>query len=237
MTESMTRSLYGSVSKKCLIKYSLFYFRSVSLRVTATHLKFESAESFCDLQEISNENEISILRVFRVPGHGKGDGDHVGEGAYVALCRMIEIGIVLIGASDMVDYLLTKFQDDQNPSYLVKEIDSNCLQQVKDESRSHKYHTVYGLSKWQVILFLSNATTFKAAPWLCICAQYQVKYGLCSMFLEFEMNVANVNQVSLRSDLKQSISLRKTWIVATLRISFCQDQLVQLQLLPLLLIR
>ena len=59
-----------------------------------------------------------MIRVFGVPGHAKSEGDHVGGkggGAKVALHREIAVGIVLIGASHMVDYLATKFQDKKEP--------------------------------------------------------------------------------------------------------------------------
>ena len=82
----------------------------------------KSAESFYDLPEISNGNEISILRVFGVPGHGKSDGDHV-------------------GASQMADYLAIRFQDNKNPSYKVKEIDSNLLPLSMTRPNSRSFYS------------------------------------------------------------------------------------------------
>ena len=48
----------------------------LSLRVKTAPLSTNLLE--IDLQEINSENEISILRVIGIPGHGKGEGDHVG---------------------------------------------------------------------------------------------------------------------------------------------------------------
>ena len=49
------------------------------------------------------------VRVIMLGGRGGGGG------AKVALHREIAVGIVLIGASHMVDYLATKFQDKKEP--------------------------------------------------------------------------------------------------------------------------
>ena len=44
---------------------------------------------------------------------------------------------------------------------------------------------------------------------LCICTHCQIENGSCTMFQEFEWNVANVNQVSFIIDLVQSISTKE----------------------------
>ena len=42
--------------------------------------QYKSAQHFYDIQQISNKYEMSILRVFSIAGHGKGEVDHVGGG-------------------------------------------------------------------------------------------------------------------------------------------------------------
>ena len=42
-----------------------------------------SAQHFYDIQQVSNKYEMSILRVFSIAGHGKGEVDHVGGGGWL----------------------------------------------------------------------------------------------------------------------------------------------------------
>ena len=79
---------------------------------------------------------------------------------------------------------------------------------------------------------LLNATTFKIAPQLCTCTQCHVEYG--SYFRSLSWMSPMLTRYPSDQILCKAFLLRRTWIVATLRISFCQDQPAQLQLRQLL---
>ena len=162
--------------------------------------QYKSASHFSDIQEISNELNIPIIRVFGVAQHGKGEVDHVRGLAKVAIRREIAAGTFFANAADMVSFLNSKFGDKVNPNYCIKEIDCHLLDTERTNARLHKYHTIKGSSSFQIILFTPNSTVLKAASRICICEKCLLNYGSCSLFHEYSITVQELNKVSLRSN-------------------------------------
>ena len=71
--------------------------------------------------------------------HGKGEVDHVGGLAKVAIRRQIAEGDFFANAEDMVDFLTTKYESKTHPKYFVKEIDTKVLAEERDNCRLKIY--------------------------------------------------------------------------------------------------
>ena len=67
--------------------------------------QYKSAENFSDLHDLCNSLKIVVVRAFGVAAHGKGEVDHVGGLAKVAIRRQIAEGDFFANAEDMVDFL------------------------------------------------------------------------------------------------------------------------------------
>jgi hypothetical protein len=76
--------------------------------------QYKSAEHFYDLLCISNNTNKPIIRVFGIAGHGKGEVDHVGGIAKIAIRREIANDADLKDAEDMVTFLLKKFESNNH---------------------------------------------------------------------------------------------------------------------------
>ena len=149
--------------------------------------QYQSAAHFCDLQEIANENEISIVRVFVLL-------------AMVTIHRDIASGGHLADAEEMVAFLQNKFESRLNPKYFIKEIDEKELEIAHAETKLKRFRTIAGSSSFQVILFRPHSTHIKAAQCLCICDTCKIEYGSCPLFCEYEIGIQELNKTSLRSD-------------------------------------
>ena len=164
--------------------------------------QYKSAQHFFDLQEISNENDIFIIRIFGIAGHGKGEVDHVGGLTKIAIRHEIARGDYLDSAADMVDFLIEKFGNCVNPRYSISEISCRDLEIERLKAKSRKYHTIDGSATFQVIVFSPGATEISAAPRLCVvCQECSAKYGSCSLFTSYPLVVMELNKTSLRSSI------------------------------------
>ena len=162
--------------------------------------QYKSAAHFYDLQEIANKNEIAIVRVFGIAGHGKGEVDHIGGLAKVTIRREIASGGLLADAEEMVAFLQNKFESRLNPKYFIKEIDEKELEISRAETKLKRFRTIAGSSSFQVILFRPHSTHIKAAQRLCVCDTCKIEYGSCPLFCEYEIVIQELNKTSLRSD-------------------------------------
>ena len=69
----------------------------------------------------------------------------------------------------MVSFLKSKYSDNENPHYIIKEIKEGDLQIKRDNAKCKIYKRVDGSAKFQVIVFKPNSNSFKAANRLCVC--------------------------------------------------------------------
>ena len=88
---------------------------------------------------IENKQIIREGRSFEgystIPGHGKGEVDHVGGTAKVTIRRMAAAGRTFINATDIVDALKEKYADSTTTRYCIKEISEEELQTSRKEAR------------------------------------------------------------------------------------------------------
>ena len=105
--------------------------------------QYKSGLHFYHLQEISNNYVISVIRTYGIPGHGKGEVDHVGCTAKVT---------IFINATDIVDALNEKYADSTTTRYCIIEISEEELQTSRKEAWALKVSTVGGSSALLVLV-------------------------------------------------------------------------------------
>ena len=67
---------------------------------------------------------MSIIRIYGIAWHGKGEVDYIGGIAKIYLRREIATGTFMSRAADTVSFLKEKFHEKANPFYIAKEIDA-----------------------------------------------------------------------------------------------------------------
>ena len=82
--------------------------------------QYKSAEHFTDLQSISDDFEMPLVRLYGIEGHGKGEVDHVGGIAKVYARDQISRGVIYQNASSIVSSLVNKFGEKTNPKYHIQ---------------------------------------------------------------------------------------------------------------------
>ena len=161
--------------------------------------QYKSAQHFEDIQEICNSIEVPIIRLFSVACHGKGEVDHVGGLAKVAIRRFIGAGGMVLDADDCLAFLTKKFEEKTNPKFYCRKISVSSLNEARTEARLKKYPTIEGSTLFQVMVFKPNSPVFKVARRLCICEDCMNDYGSCPLFESFELRTGNLKKIYLRS--------------------------------------
>ena len=144
--------------------------------------QYKSAQHFDNIQNICNMIGVPIIRLFSVTGHGKGEVNHVEGLAKSSTRQYVGAGGKVLNATDFKDFLETMFTEKPNPTFFLKLTDVDDLADSWAEARLKKYLMIEGSDNFQVIVFQSNSTTFKAAFHLCICDWWLIDYGSCSLF-------------------------------------------------------
>ena len=161
--------------------------------------QYKSAEHFHDLQELATKYQITIIRIFGIAGHGKGEVDHVGGLAKISLRRGIASEVIMRNAEEMVQFLKLKFDAKQNPSYIIKEIQEERLEIERTRRRLKSFKTIDGSSIFQAMCFKANQSSFKASPYLCVCPSCQDDFGSCLNFNTYSLEVHLLKENILRS--------------------------------------
>ena len=151
--------------------------------------QYKSAQHFDDLQSFANELMCDIIRMYGIAGHGKGEVDHVGGIAKVAVRREIAGGAVFQKSGEITCFLEEKFGKKECPNYHIREIAEDSLDEARDEANRNIYKTVDGSSEFHVCIFSPNKTEFKASPRMCMCEKCIVQYGSCELFMSYELQV------------------------------------------------
>ena len=120
--------------------------------------QFKSAPPFINIQELSDKYKIKVICIYSIAGHEKGEVDHVGCLAKVAMRREIGAGVFFADAEDMVMFLQSKFNEKGEPVYQVKGIDVRQLE-VPAAAKLKFYHTLKGSNEFHVIVFYPKTTT------------------------------------------------------------------------------
>ena len=119
------------------------------------------------MQELTNKYNINLFCLYGIVAHG--EVDHVRGVAKISICREIPSGNPLQDATDMVEFLKTKFCDKTNPLHNVKEIDESKVEALQAKMRLKKICSIEGSASFQVLHFKLNCDVFSAAPYLCTC--------------------------------------------------------------------
>ena len=83
------------------------------------------------------------------------------------------------------------------PSYSIKLIDCEKLNEERAEARYKRFPTVKGSSSFQVMIFHSDSSVKKVAPYLCDCGLcLSFNYGSCELFSEYILETGLLNKVS-----------------------------------------
>ena len=89
--------------------------------------QYKCAQHFSTLANISTENNINIICVFGIAGHGKSEVDHVGGLAKVAIRRETAATKTFSNSSDMIDCLIEKFGKSEAPVYYLMRLKLKIL--------------------------------------------------------------------------------------------------------------
>ena len=162
--------------------------------------QYKSVSHFHVLQILSDVYEMSIIRIYGIAGHGKGEVDHMGGIAKICLRREIATGTFMSRAADMVTFLKEKFHEKSNPFYIVKEIDAKKLAIERANKKLRRYNQIVGSSNFHVMVFKPNSEVFYAAPYICLCALCMEDYGTCKLFEHYSLTMQPLNECYLRSD-------------------------------------
>ena len=170
--------------------------------------QYKSRRHFSHMQDMAEETGMTIIRVYGIAGHGKGEVDHVGGIVKTAVRREVANGTKsFYNSYDVVKFVDEKFSsnDDLPTAYIVKEVHVNELEVMRNRERRSAFTAMRGSSKFQVMVF-SPDRVIRAAPRLCICDMCKIKYGSCSIFTSYPLERNMMNKVSLRSNEKDESS-------------------------------
>ena len=167
--------------------------------------QYKSAAHFHSIQQISNEKNVKIVRVYSIAEHGKGEVDHVGGIAKTAIRRDVEKGGFFENAEQAVEFLQLKFHEHCDPSYYVKEIKPETIQHRREKVKLDVYDSIDGSSLFQVMVFTPHED-LRAAQRICLCNDCKKSYGSCSLFTTYSVNVGKLKGNTLRSAMAMEIS-------------------------------
>ena len=153
------------------------------------------------MNNISNEYNINIIRIYGVAGHGKNEVDTVGGVSKIAIRNAVSCGQAFFNATECVNYLQETFSANDYPYYHFKLIVPKYLDTLRHEAKYVVCPTIKGSSKFQIIIFEANTDINKVAPYLCSCYEcINTKYGSCSLFRTHILESGVLNEISLHSN-------------------------------------
>ena len=185
------------------INHDQLYIIVVSENCTA---QYKCAAHFENLRKLAARLGVTVIRVYGIAGHGKGEVDHVGGLTKLAVRRAVGAGTTMRDSEFIVNFLNEKFGDKSEPIYVFKNITCEDIEEERAEERYVKYMTVEGSSKFQVLVF-APGKKMKASRRLCICEKCKNEYGSCSLFQEYEIVMQQLKRTCLRSGMVASDNL------------------------------
>ena len=72
------------------------------------------------------------------------------------------------GATECVEFLSKVTNDSVNPQYIVKEVEQESLDLLRKKETYVKYESISGSSKFRILIFESNSSICKAAPYVYV---------------------------------------------------------------------
>ena len=91
---------------------------------TCQTTRYFGRSHFKDCQDLSNRLKVELIRIYGISGHRKGEVDHVGGIAKVAIRREVAAGKFLYTAAEMVDFLGDNFAKKEHPRYAFQKVTS-----------------------------------------------------------------------------------------------------------------
>ena len=139
--------------------------------------------------------------MYGIPGHGKGEVDHVGGTAKVTIRKMAAHGHSFYNASNIVEALVDRYAGSSSVKYYIKEISPEQLETARNDAQSLKLCPIDGSSYFRAMVFTPGEATFKASPRLYICQECKEMYGSCSIFSKYSLLSMRYDQPFMRSQL------------------------------------
>ena len=102
------------------------------------------------MQEIADELELTIIRVFGIHEHEKGEVNHVGGIAKSTIKGRLLLESFLY-MNDMVTFCRSKFGDKVCLSYYIKQIGESDLLEMRELNKLNAFNSLDGSSKFQVV--------------------------------------------------------------------------------------
>ena len=156
----------------------------------------------------------SIIRIYGIPGHGKGEVDHVGGTAKVTIKRMASSGTAFPGADDIADSLIEKYGSSTSPKYVIKVIPEEELESRRKEAKSTQVATIEGSSTLRALVFKPKAPVFRGSTRFCICDRCKEEYGSCGKFSDKLMTIKHF--IHLIYEVKRMMVNKVTMKITTL---------------------
>ena len=158
--------------------------------------QYKSAQHYHDLQEISTKYDRMLVRVFGIAGDGKGEIDHIGVLAKIAIRQVVTLGKYFNSSKEILEFLSKKFNGSKSLSYMWKEIEVSQLHEARAARKLKVFETIYGSSKFHCMVFKPNGNSFKASPRICLCDDCSSDYGSCSSFKVYPLICHQLKRVS-----------------------------------------
>ena len=126
-------------------------------------IEYKSCEHFYLIQQLCEEENKQIRRIYGISEHGKSEVDHVGGIAKTTLRRQIATGKLLPSAKEMVEELEIHLEGKETLTYTIDEITLEELEEARLTSRRILYGTIKGTQTFQVVVFTPHSDIIKAA--------------------------------------------------------------------------
>ena len=130
--------------------------------------QYKSVLDLHHYQMIANDYNKTLIKMYGVPSHGKGEVDHVGGTAKVVSRRLAATRVSFSGANDIVAALREKFAEKTEPRYSIKEISEAELEKARRADNATIVNSVYGSSTFRVIIFKPPSDIFRDSSRLCV---------------------------------------------------------------------
>ena len=184
---------------------------NIVIRSDATH--FKCAECFDDLQSLSDDFQATVVRVYGIAGHEKGEIDSVGGHLKNAVRSSIQKGQIIVNADDCSSILKDKFKPDiyVHPAYDIQLIEEDDLESRRNEKNKIDYQTINGIHKFHSLVFQPGKTSLLASNQLCVCRDcLEFKFNLCPKFQEYELKKTFLRKPITHSEITKQEDVTST---------------------------
>ena len=108
--------------------------------------QYKSAEHFYHMQQLSDQYMKQIIGIYDVACHRKGEVDHIGGVAKLAICQEIACSTYFSNAEEVMTFLTENFWNKDFPKYVINKIKSDEFETTKNSSAQLNLKRVDGSS-------------------------------------------------------------------------------------------